>query len=89
MYDMKYVQSSPEWLLNRVSQWDSQEVAVVSVLCGIWHGPNKLVWESKTIAPSIVMDLSYFSIFEWQQTQDNSKTRGRDLEDRVSSETVK
>lgn len=89
-YDMGDVQSAPEWLMNIFSERSSQEGAkVVSVLSGIWHGQDKMVWESKTIAPSIVIDWSSRSIFEWQQAQKNSKTRGRYLEDGVSRETFK
>lgn len=89
-YDMTNVHSAPEWLLNKVNEGDPQEVVkVVTVLWGIWHGRNKLVWENKTIAPSVVVDWSSRSISEWQQAQKNIKTRGRGVEDRVRRETVR
>lgn len=67
-YDMREVESGPEWLLNKISVESTENaVKIATVLWGIWFVRNKKVWENKSITPEVMIDPSRKQVTEWQE----------------------
>lgn len=55
-YDMREVESAPEWFLHKLSTESSDNlIKIATVIWGVWWARNKRVWEGKTMTPAIAM----------------------------------
>lgn len=58
-YDMREVDSAPEWFLNKLHTESSEIlVKIATVVWGVWWARNKQVWEGKIMTPEIAMTWS-------------------------------
>lgn len=74
-YDMREVESAPEWLLNKLSIESTDTlVKIATVLWGVWWARNKKVWEGQSMSPNIAMSWSSSQIADWRNVQ-NKRTR--------------
>lgn len=59
-YDMKEVESAPQWVLNKLETAKHEDVInICVVLWGIWFWRNKRVWNDQVVNPVITMEKSF------------------------------
>ncbi|XP_074337480.1 uncharacterized protein LOC141674673 [Apium graveolens] len=67
------IESSHDWLLQKLAQGSKLEVINISqVLWGIWFLRNKSIFEGKTMTPEAIMVWSKKQILDWKPTNKRS-----------------
>ena len=70
VYDWSQVEVAQEWLLQKLSTANMDELLKICVvLWGIWYWRNKKVWDGKLVTSKFAMDSSFRLHAEWVQAR--------------------
>lgn len=77
-YDMRTVESAPEWFLNKLHTETSDNlIRIATVVWGIWWARNQRVWEGKTTTPAVAMLWSSRQVADWRTVHSKEKQSHR------------